>query len=391
MQKALIIKKNEILYLIGYFLMGLSAVVIANSYLFGASRFQICEVVQYISAVFFLSSFCIVKHKILDFAKLLLTGATIFISAVFMHNIAFALYGLSIVTATHIDTYKIVKSSVINNALFLTMVIVPAMLGFIPDDIYYHGNMKAHCLGFAYYSNIPYIVLMETIVGYYLTRSKRQEILFLILSFPVHILVYKICTVRLVLYVYILFLILILMLNFIKRKHYKFLGRVATFLYPVTGALVIVASFKYKDSAILSVINLMINYRLQFNLQGFERYGVTLFGQKIENTQGYIDENFVNHYFFIDCGYVYMLIGYGLILFIIIMLIYTLLSRYAVKTYDIKLMSWCFTICVFSIINNIMFNTALNPLLIIGIKLLMSNYSGYKKRLTSSIKERADG
>ena len=33
--------------------MGLSAVVIGNSYLFGANRFQICEVVQYLSAVIF--------------------------------------------------------------------------------------------------------------------------------------------------------------------------------------------------------------------------------------------------------------------------------------------------------------------------------------------------
>ena len=73
-----------------------------------------------------------------------------------------------------------------------------------------------------------------------------------------------------------------------------------------------------------------------------------------------------------------MLIGYGLLLFIIIMLMYTLLSRYAAVNDDIKLMSWCFAICVFSIINNIMFNTALNPLLILGIKLLLSNYARHK-------------
>lgn len=165
-----------------------------------------------------------------------------------------------------------------------------------------------------------------------------------------------------------------------KKKQHKILNCIATALYPVTAALVIVASFKYKSSSLLSALNIIINYRLKFNLQGFEQYGVSLFGQKIVSAEEYIDDNFINHYFYIDCGYVYMLIGYGLLLFIIIMLMYTLLSRYAAVNDDIKLMSWCFAICVFSIINNIMFNTALNPLLILGIKLLLSNKTSDGKR-----------
>lgn len=379
MKIAIRFNKKEALYLFGYFLMGLSAVVIGNSYLFGANRFQICKVVQYISAMLFLLSFSIDKYKIADLMKSFLFGCIILISAAFMHNITFGLYGLSIVTSIHINTRKIIKNSVINNAVFLAIVVIPALLGVIPDDIYYHGDMKAHCLGFAYYANIPYIVLMETIMIYWLIRSKKAELLFLILSFPVHILIYKICTVRLVLYVYILFMMFVFIIGIIKKKkQHKILNCIATALYPVTAALVIVASFKYKSSSLLSALNIIINYRLKFNLQGFEQYGVSLFGQKIVSAEEYIDDNFINHYFYIDCGYVYMLIGYGLLLFIIIMLMYTLLSRYAAVNDDIKLMSWCFAICVFSIINNIMFNTALNPLLILGIKLLLSNYARHK-------------
>ena len=154
---------------------------------------------------------------------------------------------------------------------------------------------------------------------YWLIRSKKAELLFLILSFPVHILIYKICTVRLVLYVYILFMMFVFIIGIIKKKkQHKILNCIATALYPVTAALVIVASFKYKSSSLLSALNIIINYRLKFNLQGFEQYGVSLFGQKIVSAEEYIDDNFINHYFYIDCGYVYMLIGYGLLLFIII-------------------------------------------------------------------------
>ena len=380
MKKLIKINTKETLYLIGYFLMGLSVVVIGNSYLFGSRRFQICEVVQYLSAVVFLWSFCIDKYKIIDFLSVFLLGIVILISSVIMHDITFALYGISIVTALNVDVRRIVKSSVINNVIFLGMVIVPALLGFIPDDIYYHEGMKAHCLGFAYYSNVPCIVLMETLAIYWLIQSKKKERWFLALSLPVHILVYKICTVRLEFYAYIIFILFVAILSGINvNKQHKIMTYIATFIYPVTAALVILASLKYKSSAILSIFNEMISYRLKFNLQGFEQYGVKLIGQKIQSNQEYIDQNFVNHYFYIDCGYVYMLIGYGLILFVVIMFLYSFLSHYAMKTNNIKLVSWCFIICIFSVINNIMFNTALNPLLILGIKLLLSNNIVHEK------------
>ena len=116
--KKLIKINKETLYLVGYFLMGLSAVVIGNSYLFGVNRFQICEVVQYLSATIFLWSFCIDKYKIFDFVSVFLFGIVILISAIIMHDITFALYGISIVTSLHIDVRKIVKSSVINMLSF---------------------------------------------------------------------------------------------------------------------------------------------------------------------------------------------------------------------------------------------------------------------------------
>ena len=378
-----IIKTNtkEILYFIGYFLMGLSSVVIGNSYLFGAERFAICEVVQYISAAFFLLSFVRDKYKIKNFVSIILIGIVIFLSTAIMHNIAFGLYGLSVIVSIHIDIREIVKKSVIDNIIFLLIVIIPALLGLIPNDIYHRGNTVAYGLGFVYYSNMAYIVFMSTIAIYWLIKSKKVERFFLILSVPVHILVYKISTVRLVFYLYIVFLVCAFAVDKIKkRKRHKFLLWIATVMYPTMAAFIIVSTFMYEKSKVLSAFNVAINYRLNFNLQGFQKYGVKLLGQEIKNVAEYIDDKFINHYFFIDCGYVYMLIGYGAILFIIIMMIYILLARYAVIKNDVKLFCWCVVICIFSIINNIMFNTALNPLLIIGLNLIINDYSTLKNK-----------
>ena len=367
------INKKEILYFVGFFLMGLSNIVIGNSYLFGSNRFQICDIVQYMSAAFFLLYFSVGRYKVKDLKIVVFLGVVAFLTSLIMHDSTFALFGLSLVTAVRIDARKIVKISVINNAFFLGIVIIPAILGLIPDDIYYHGNMEAHCLGFAYYSNAPYIVLMGTVVIYWLIQSRKIARRFLLISFPVHLLVYKIFTVRLVMYLYVMFLMFILISKLVDTtKSHKYLEFLAGIMYPSVAGAVFFASFWYKNNPFLYSLNTVLNARLSFNLLGFERYGIKLLGQKIETSKG-IDENFVNHYFYIDCGYVYMILGYGLILFIAIMILYMLISCYAMKTNDMKLLTWCFVVCAFSAVNNIMFNTALNPLPILGLKLLLTN------------------
>lgn len=65
-------------------------VIIQTGYLFGVNRFQICEVVQYLSATIFLWSFCIDKYKIFDFVSVFLFGIVILISAIIMHDITFS-------------------------------------------------------------------------------------------------------------------------------------------------------------------------------------------------------------------------------------------------------------------------------------------------------------
>ena len=59
--------KKEVLFFLAYFLLGLTHVVIANSYLFGANRFVINEIIQYIAAFIFILSFCVGKYKVKEF------------------------------------------------------------------------------------------------------------------------------------------------------------------------------------------------------------------------------------------------------------------------------------------------------------------------------------
>jgi len=65
-KKVYYFKKKEIPYFIAYFLMAFSNVVIANSYLFGENRYDICVFVQYISCILFIVALCTGKYKLRD-------------------------------------------------------------------------------------------------------------------------------------------------------------------------------------------------------------------------------------------------------------------------------------------------------------------------------------
>jgi len=373
--------KKEILFFLGYFLLGLTNVVIGNSYLFGEKRLIICEIVQYISAVVFVTSFCIDKYKTKEFLIRLVTAAVIFLVTAKSHSIGFGLCALSIITSLNINVEKIIKNTIRNNLFFIVIVVIPALLGFIPNNVYMHNGIKAYSLGFAYYSNLPNIIFMITLAMYWLSKSKIKESLILLISFPVQVVIYKISTLRLTFYLYLLFLVVAVCAKFYNRKkRHRLMTIFSTVMFPVGCMGTFIMSFLYEKSRLIAKFNEVINYRLGFNYKGFMMYGLSLFGKKIEMVEEYWDANNINHYFYIDSGYVFSFLSYGIIFFCLLIAMYTFLSRYAIKNNQIKLAVWCLMICIYSVINDVMFNTALNPLPMIAFNLMWNSWSGKKKR-----------
>lgn len=361
---------SELSFFLGYFLYSTSSVVIGNSNLFGANRFTIANVVSYIAAILILISFCMRKHKVSEFMIRILVGVFVFLIGYNIHSIGIGVCALLIMASEKIDSERIVKFCVFSNIFFLMIVIFPALLGLIPNDIYYHNGVLAYSLGFSYYSNVPYAVFMITLFTYWLTKKKNEENLVLLLSVPVNLLCYKFCTVRLTLYCYIIFIALAVLFKFTDfTKKSKWRIALVSGMFPLVAIFVIAISLLKNRFPIIQALDAALNYRLGFNLQGFQKYGISLFGKKIEAVAEYWDANNINHYFFIDCGYVYTLLCYGIILFAIILFLYSFLSNYAMKKHDSKLLIICIIICVFSVVNNVLFNFSLNPLPLVAFNL----------------------
>lgn len=92
-----------------------------------------------------------------------------------------------------------------------------------------------------------------------------------------------------------------------------------TYIMPVLVIFSIVLSYFYDSSAAFwKVLDSTLEARLAFGKQGFEDFGVKLFGQKIDMIGNGGTTKYQGEYFFLDCSYVNILLTWGLILFCIV-------------------------------------------------------------------------
>ena len=102
------------------------------------------------------------------------------------------------------------------------------------------------------------------------------------------------------------------------------------------------------------------HYRISLAFVGIKDYGVHLLGVQIkENT-----DVSTGRYFYIDSGYIKNLLGYGVIVFIMIILFYTIITYASVLENDQVLAIWMLCIALYSIFNNLMLSVSENAALL---------------------------
>ncbi len=107
----------------------------------------------------------------------------------------------------------------------------------------------------------------------------------------------------------------------------KICGSICILSMPVASVLMIVLSAVYTGSSpFMSALNELINGRLAFANEGFERYSVTLFGQQVRLIGAGGSTVISPDYFFLDCSYIYCLLKYGIIVTLLLVIAYVFIG-----------------------------------------------------------------
>ena len=228
---------------------------------------------------------------------------------------------------------------------------VLSQFGIIEDKLFDRFGRIAHSFGFRHYA-FPARQLLFGWLAYVYGKTEKLSWVELIIEFGLIYALYYFTTQRLTFVIFVgvwLMYIVFVKCEIIKitSKFIKFCSAIG---FTVCGGASIAASYFFTYSSDFFVmLNRFLNTRLYLGREAFNRYDVTLLGQFVKDYA--IDSP--EGYFYIDCGYLDVLLSLGLIMFIITTVVYTVMHIYSCVKNDTKLFVWMTGIMVYTIVDNV--------------------------------------
>ena len=256
--------------------------------------------------------------------------------------------------------------------LVIAFVIVLGALAFdlIEDRLYHRDvdnfeNSFAHDLGFKYYSYYAYLGMGIVQCCLYQWRHQLdlKKIVFLVLLSYIFF-VYS--STRLQLYACIAFMVAIFVIPYIKSiLNNRFLAWLAIVAYPLICILLYFVSKYFILSIFFSGyedLNRITSGRLALNEEALMRYNVTLWGNDLE----FDTSPTTKDYFYLDSGYLHVLLGDGLVFTVIVLFLYAVLTYKIFKAKAYFLYLWILIYAVLNISNGFLVALLENPILLLA-------------------------
>ena len=274
-------------------------------------------------------------------------------------------YAALIIAADGCDTDKAVRAWLISTVLALLTILILCVAGIIPD---YYGDGKArHYLGFSFYSYFPFLVFY-CIIAYIYGKKDKVRIYHYAIVTLVNILTYYLTALYLTFFLAFFFILFDLLLVKAKKLdlNKKPIMVLSMLAFPLGAFVTLFVMAKYNPGdARWLALNTMLHSRPGLMHQGFLRYPLSLFGNRI-SMLGYSALRTVlsGTYFYIDSGFAYSLLGYGLIFTFVVVALYTILFLYSCRTNNKHLFAWLTCVLIFTMMNNTWVDVYYNPVLL---------------------------
>lgn len=242
--------------------------------------------------------------------------------------------GFLIAGANDIDYRKILKVYLIVEIPMTICTMIAGYTGVITNLVYHRGEQVRMSFGFIYPTDFAagIVFLVTAWVVLRQARCTWVEIGLMIISV---VLFEKYCDVRnseIVMMILIICVVYLKIRNKLaakKGKEYtpslllKILCLVAP--YGLAGFMILVSRFYRPDIEWMAKLNTLFSTRLSLGKEVFDRYDIQIWGQDIP-MRGYGGSTeVVADYFFIDSSYVNILMRLGLVVFILVMLIISII------------------------------------------------------------------
>lgn len=279
---------------------------------------------QYVGVVFLLVKF-LIKHKI-NILSLITTLFFILVAFVVSYgngNASFVFYSIFLIfSGADQNLEKIIRYTMILQIVCLLITVFSAIGGIVDNKVVIStaGNMvrMRHNLGYIFTTFTPNYFL-SIVLEYIFIKKLDLSIMELLIIAFLNIIIYKLTLTRLTMF--LVFFILIYLLGIKKIRYERFLLKVSTVSFILLSAVSYFLSVLYTpQNRILNILNSVLSERIRLSQVGLQTWGVNLFGTSVNWNSESINYNYI------DSSYINILVCYGLVIFVIVIMGFTLVS-----------------------------------------------------------------
>ena len=278
--------------------------------------------------------------------------------------------------AKDIDVEKVFRIIGYIYILLFILIVVLSLLGVIENWDYPQDGARATrwCLGYTYPTHTSSVLFMSVLIFCFIQKEKLNLIHVAILEL-FNLWIFSYTDSRAGMMMVAVMPIVFYFLKF-RKKEFRttFLGWLQQWSFPVCaiGIYVVTKFYTYKETGIMYQIDKWLSWRLYYGNYSLNEYGVHLFGQKIEwigwGGYGHTKDVLADVYNFVDTSYLKLLLDNGLIVWLLIMVMWTAVSIIAYRN-NKRYLTWALTfLAVYSLVEQWLMNLGTNPfLLFLGV------------------------
>ena len=290
---------------------------------------------------------------------------------------------LFIIISKNIKFELIVKAFIAATLSASFIIFLSDSLGVFPDisslDLYREDGTYRHLMGYTFPTLLP-AYFFHLSISYVFIRKDKLSLVELLILLSLNQYMYIMTDTKAVYYSIVM---LALVCIFINKFNISYQSS-----FPFKNILIILTKWGFILSFILAAglqclydpsidwmndLNQMLSGRLQLGRQGFDEYGIKLFGSNVEYVS-FSQENKDNKYFFIDSSYQQLLINYGLVLSSILAIGFYTAGKIIAKKNDIYLGISIIFLFLHSITDPQLMLPSYNPFIFIIIYGLSNKY-----------------
>lgn len=277
--------------------------------------------------------------------------------------------GFLIVGAKDIDFNKILKVYLVIGITIMVAAFGASQYGMIEDLIYttqrYGKEFFRHSYGIVYptdYAAHLFFIMLSIMI---LFEKKMNVMIRVWSSLLVAACVMLTSNAQTSMISIVVFGVLCL-IEAIWKKQVPILEKISRWTPVLCASVFLGLTFLYDASnALLVKLNGYLSGRLAISNKGLANYDIKLFGQNIIEEGNGRSTEFREDYFFLDDSYIRILLEYGLILFVVVLLVFMFTSKKAVEHKRNIIVIALVAVCIHSIMEHHLIDLSYNPMMLI--------------------------